>query len=135
MEVGVHELRGDVDVVERLRDRRRDHIPDAYDLRVVVAVSDRLPNSGTRRCVINHVVFSSTTSYSLIGAYVLVVEVPEELDLPERALGVHVVVERVGDLLYRHHLPRLKVHHGAVGTSTRNSEEKLEKQSTKKYSE
>ena len=47
-------------------------------------------------------------------AYVLVVEVPQQLDLPERALGVHVVVEGVGDLLDGHHLPCLKVHHRAA---------------------
>ena len=32
VEVRVHELRADVHVVERLRDRRRDHVPDANDL-------------------------------------------------------------------------------------------------------
>jgi len=78
VEVRVHELSGDVDVVEGLRDRRRDHISEAYN--------------------------------------VLVVEVPEELDLPERALGVHVVVEGVCDLLDCHHLPGLEVHHRAAPT-------------------
>lgn len=37
------------------------------------------------------------------------VHVAEQLDLPERALGVDLVVERVGDLLDRHLLPRLRV--------------------------
>ncbi|KAM0859882.1 hypothetical protein ACQ4PT_046899 [Festuca glaucescens] len=75
VEVRVHELQRDVHVVEGLRDRRRDHVPEGDD--------------------------------------VFVVEVPEQLDLPERALRIHVVVERVRDLLYGHHLPRLEVHHRA----------------------
>ena len=50
-------------------------------------------------------------------------EVPEQLDLPERALGVHVVVEGVGDLLDGHHLPRLKVHHRAARARTEFSEQ------------
>jgi hypothetical protein len=37
VEVRVHELRGHVHVVERLRDRRRDHVPDANDLLFVRA--------------------------------------------------------------------------------------------------
>jgi hypothetical protein len=48
--------------------------------------------------------------------YVLVVEVPEQLDLPQRALGIHVVVECVRDLFDRHHLPRFEVHHRAAHT-------------------
>jgi hypothetical protein len=36
VEVRVHELRADVHVVERLRDRRRDHVPDAYDLFILL---------------------------------------------------------------------------------------------------
>ena len=31
---------------------------------------------------------------------------PEQLDFPQRALGVHVVVEHVGDVLDDTHLPR-----------------------------
>ena len=50
-------------------------------------------------------------------------EVPEQLDLPERALGVHVVVEGVGDLLDGHHLPRLEVHHRAARARTEFSEQ------------
>ncbi|BAS96225.1 Os06g0154550, partial [Oryza sativa Japonica Group] len=45
---------------------------------------------------------------------ILVVHVAEQLDLPERALGVDLVVERVGDLLDRHLLPRLRVERRAV---------------------
>ena len=56
-------------------------------------------------------------------AHVLVIEVLEQLDLPERALGVHVVVEGVGDLLDGHHLPRLKVHHRAARGRTEISEQ------------
>jgi hypothetical protein len=52
-----------------------------------------------------------------------VVEVLEQLDLPERALGVHVVVEGVGDLLDGHHLPRVEVHHRAARTRTEFSEQ------------
>ena len=37
----------------------------------------------------------------------------EQLDLPQRALGVDLVVEGVGDLLDGHLLPRLGVERGA----------------------
>ena len=40
---------------------------------------------------------------------ILVVHVAEQLDLAERALGVDLVVEGVGDLLDGHLLPRLGV--------------------------
>jgi hypothetical protein len=39
VEVRVHELGRDVDVVEGLRDRRRDHVSEANDLRVLQSVA------------------------------------------------------------------------------------------------
>jgi hypothetical protein len=58
-----------------------------------------------------------------------VVEVLEKLDLPERALGIHVVVEGVGYLLDGHHLPRLVVHHGAARSRAEFSVQKSPTQS------
>ena len=45
---------------------------------------------------------------------ILVVHVAEQLDLAERALGVDLVVEGVGDLLDGHLLPRLGVERRAA---------------------
>ena len=51
---------------------------------------------------------------------ILVVHVAQQLDLPQRALGVDLVVEGVGDLLDGHLLPRLGVERRAAGRESGN---------------
>jgi hypothetical protein len=51
------------------------------------------------------------------GTDILVVHVSEQLDLPQRALGVDLVVEGVCDLLDGHLLPGVGVERGAAETT------------------
>lgn len=53
---------------------------------------------------------TNNQTFDLKKNYIFMVQVPEEFDLPQRPLGIHVVVKGVGYLLNGHHLIRLRIH-------------------------
>lgn len=56
------------------------------------------------------------------------IQVTKQLNLTERALGVHVIIKGVGDFLDRHHLVRLRIQHGAAKSKRKfNQQSKREK--------
>ena len=44
---------------------------------------------------------------------IFMIQVAKQLNLPKSALGVHVIIKRVGDFLDRDHLVRLRIQHRA----------------------
>lgn len=49
------------------------------------------------------------------------IQMPEQLDLPQRPLRIHVIIECVRDLLYRDHLLGLRIHHRAARKNTKTN--------------
>ena len=60
------------------------------------------------------------------------IQMPEQLNLPQRPLGIHMIIERVRDLLDCNHLSRLRIHHRTTKKATEFNKKSTTKRNRRK---